>query len=335
MHNFLRITIVLLVLGVAAAVAGGSMREQQPADSIVSVFAIENHELRPVSLIANARGLVRIEALLKEDPGIRADFIFDLSSSTVLFGREQRSDLPSLWTFDRESGSIHAIYTGVSMALLSPDGSQVIVTTGKNEIHLLTRDGVDLGRIGVHGGSAVFSPDGRYVAYMKLADKPSDLQLGGPRRVVGIAVYDIALRREKVVLTARNNEYGVASWSPDGSRIYYLAEKELAAGSYRTAMYSIRSTGGEERIELDPAESSAPPFNSRTLWFPNSRIAVSEGDGVWYYLLNSDSHVVNAVRLSDGNSLQIFQPDESFAYATKRGHSDWTVIDVETLQGVP
>jgi dipeptidyl aminopeptidase/acylaminoacyl peptidase len=331
MKKHIWLSVVLIILGAAGAIAG-SLRAHRSIEPPISVFSLEEHRLHATTLIRYIHGYIPVQDLRKTNPSVAADSVLDFGMSTVLFGREQAGDWQSVWTLDKENGTIREIYKGVSMARLSPDGSRVVVTTGGNEVHLLTRDGVHIARAGVHGGSAVFSPDGQYLAYLKLSKTSADLELGGPKRSIGIAVYDINTGDEKLILSAGHGEYGVASWSPDGLRIYYLGERESAPGNWSAAMYSIRSDGSDRRLEVDPEKSSAPPFNSRTVWFPSLRLAVSEGDGVWGYLLDGESRILKSVRLSSGINLQALQPGASFAFENEGKAASWVVVDATKLR---
>ncbi len=334
MRKYLSLTILLVVLGSGAVFAAARWAHRSETSS-ASVFYLDNHQIQSVALTSDGDDYPKAKPLPASAPDTSADVVFDLTSSTVLLGRGQQGDSPSIWTLNRENGEIRKIYNGASMARLSPDSGRIVVTNGSNnEIHLLTLDGVDLARIGVHGGSAAFSPDGNYLAYMKLSDESENLEPGNPRKFVGIAVYDINSGEENLVLPARNHEYGVASWSPDGSRIYYLAEKEIDSGSWSPAMYSMKSNGSDVRIEIDPAKSSAPPLNSRTVWFPEERIAVSEGDGVWCYLFDRDFHIIRSTRIAEGNSLQAFLPGASFTFRVAGNKSEWVVLKARTIQGI-
>jgi hypothetical protein len=334
MRNYLVLAIVIIALGSGAIFATDKWPHQLETASAVVLY-VDNHQLRSVTLESHGNDYPQIKAQPTSILDATADVIFDLSSSTILFGRKQSGGLPSIWALTRGSGQVKEIYQGASMARLSPDSDRVVVTNGNsNEMYVLYRDGVTIARIGVHGGSAAFSPDGKRLAYMKLSDDTENLDPGNPKKFVGITVYDISSGEENLVLPAHDQDYGVASWSPDGSRIYYLGEKEVDSGSFSSAMYSIGSNGVDDRIEIDPAVSSAPPLNSRTVWFPDKHVAVSEGGGIWGYLFDDHYHVVKSLQISEGDNLQAFLPGASVAFRINGDKQKWVVLEAATIQKI-
>lgn len=115
----------------------------------------------------------------------------------------------------------------LSGAYISPDGTRVLY--GKSELdwsknkrntkyHSIQPDGSDdyqfLGKDG--GGSVQFSPDGKYISLTRPVDKKSQLFL---IRVSG---------GEAVQLSKHPESIRSYQWSPDGKKIYFLANKELS-----------------------------------------------------------------------------------------------------------
>jgi dipeptidyl aminopeptidase/acylaminoacyl peptidase len=117
--------------------------------------------------------------------------------------------------------------TRLQGAFISPDGNHIVY--GKSDLnwtknkrtskyyHILP-DGSDnyqfLGKDG--GGSMQFSPDGKYISLRRTVDKKSQLFL---LRTSG---------GEAVQLSKHSESVRAYRWSPDGTKIYFLANKKLS-----------------------------------------------------------------------------------------------------------
>lgn len=133
-----------------------------------------------------------------------------------------------LWLVDKEAGVARAILLNIDFASVSSDEEKIAISTGQgggfgsslNEIRILDRTGNEIGRVGGHGSSPIFSGDGTKIAYLKMDDN----QMGdmGSYAFRGISVYDLATGKETVV-SDNPEDYNPVGFSSDGSRLLFIS----------------------------------------------------------------------------------------------------------------
>ena len=118
-------------------------------------------------------------------------------------------------------GKRRELYRGAGYSTFSPSGTRVVLSDDKIRLHIIDLQGNDLAIIGEYGTQAVFSPDGTKIAYHKL----SGAELGSSDVELGVVVYDLATGKEYTV-TPDHGSYGLVSFSSDGTKFYYLRERQ-------------------------------------------------------------------------------------------------------------
>ncbi|MEM6379535.1 MAG: hypothetical protein AAF705_15120, partial [Bacteroidota bacterium] len=120
----------------------------------------------------------------------------------------------------------------LSGAYISPNGENILYSKSEldwaknkrnTKYHSVRPDGTDdyqfLGKDG--GGSIQFSPDGKYISLTRSVEKKSQLFLirasGG----------------EAVQLSKHSESIRSYLWSPDGKKIYFLANRELSKAAQK------------------------------------------------------------------------------------------------------
>lgn len=276
------------------------------------------------------------------------DRIFSEKGPQILFGKYNENSIEGteatnmdLFILDTKTGVSRLIYRDIMLASLSPKGDLIAVATNEPtfELHLIDREGRLLKKIGTHGSSPVFSPDGRYLVYNKLADNSrggetlnwNDLLMYAH----GLALYDLVTGDERM-LTHRAGDFGPATFSLDMKRLYFNADDDPFEMKGENGIWMVGIDGaGRKQLTNTPTTPSLPYLNrgenSQVLWYRNGLTLISEFDGViWQYHLNSLGEITGGNPITeDAKSARWVVQDRILA---ARGSSGWKLLNVEKSQ---
>jgi Tol biopolymer transport system component/DNA-binding winged helix-turn-helix (wHTH) protein len=132
-----------------------------------------------------------------------------------------------LWTLSILGGNPRQLSDEGWSASVSPDGTQIVFLKGPGfgetgqEIWLMRADGADQRKLlSFPGGgfaSPVWSPDGRWIAYLKFKSGPNNSE-------VAIELFNLEHATKTVVLSDPHLEVWAFIWLPDGRLVYALDE---------------------------------------------------------------------------------------------------------------
>jgi Tol biopolymer transport system component len=151
-------------------------------------------------------------------------------------------------------------------AQLSLDGHQIVfgsLRTGRREIWKSNLDGsapVQLTSFGGHAGTPRWSPDGKWIAFDYRPENHSHVYL-----------IDADGRNLRMVISGEY-ENGAASWSRDGSSLYFASNR---TGEWQVWRHEF-ATGRETQITHNGGMAAFESFDGKTLYY--SKL---EGAGVW------------------------------------------------------
>ncbi len=133
------------------------------------------------------------------------------------------------------------------MVFMRPVGGESVPgPTNAFEVAMMNLDGSGLRQL-TNDGKQKFlphvSPDATKIVYTKFS-------VGGyssPNSVYDIAIFDLVTEKETLITHDGNDAQGV--WSPDGTRIAYLASSGIAGGVVRTSptIWSVKPDGVDAR----------------------------------------------------------------------------------------
>lgn len=256
---------------------------------------------------------------------------------------DNNHDSGTLVLADGNTGNTNVVARGIMTATLSPDGTQIAAWDENNEIHLMTIDGKGVARIGVHGSLPVFSHDGTYIAYNKLANEGEqffDLSKDSP---YGIAVYNLETGEEEIV-TNDIDDFQPLGFSADMSKLYFNSGRayETTPEGFNNHVASLwvvdlktkevtRLTNTDE--EAVRRGDKTPIIHATALWSSDRKTVVSSLEaesGVWQFTFSNEGELVNAKQIADGTSPRWVVPGESIAVRTKVGNrGEWKTINIK------
>jgi Tol biopolymer transport system component len=242
---------------------------------------------------------------------------------------------------DSHTGEMRIIAEKSVSAKLSPDGTLVVVRNDKDEIHLLTVEGKEITRVGVHGGSPIFSHDGKYVAYHKLADEGDDSFSRHEASPYGIALYSLATGEEKLI-TSNKNDYRPVGFSADMSKLYFNSTREYPARPYGIANHvaslwvvdlNTRETTRLTNVDEEVVRQGTlvPVIDKLALWSSDRKTVISSADaesGVWKFIFNEQGRLASAEHIADGTSPRWQVPDKSIIIRSQVNKGVWKIIDI-------
>ncbi|HXZ78817.1 MAG TPA: winged helix-turn-helix domain-containing protein [Terriglobales bacterium] len=151
---------------------------------------------------------------------------------------------PSLWQMSSMNGGLKWLIDGGQSAVVSPDGTAIAFVmddaekkdSRRREIWIMQSAGTDARRIVQAAGDdwfgpIVWSPDGQYVAYLRVREGP------GYSAQSSIETVAVADGHPRVLLSSSLMREGL-SWSPDG-RILYSTAKEEAPNAEDSVIWSV------------------------------------------------------------------------------------------------
>lgn len=247
----------------------------------------------------------------------------------------------NLMLVDTKTWSNRLVATSVITANLSPDGTMAVLWRSGHKVTLVRSDGSLLQQIGTHGAAPVFSHDGNFIAYQKLADSSSDGSLQGLfEEAQGISVYDVRTGRENLVTSSGTDDFAPVGFSLDLNKLYFNSTRpyERSSHNHVASLWVVDLKNGEKQrlTNLDEAavrRGAVTPIPNETALWSSDRTAIvfSNGreEGVWKFALSSDGRLSNATRIADGESPQWVIPDETIAIRTiSNGKSAWRILSV-------
>lgn len=242
----------------------------------------------------------------------------------------ENPELPGdLWLVDIDSGERKLIREKAWGGKLSPDGQNMIIWTDTQELIIADAQGKELEKIGKHGAAPIFSPDGQYIAYEKLADNSSD---GDTQSLFefayGMAVYNIDTKSEQVVTdTEHGEDFGAVGFSADMKRLYFNSGRNGG----QVALWSVNLDN--EHLERVPVLKGTmeyvPLISQNALWSnDDSRIISSTDNEIILLTLDPESGSVKEMKsLGKGDQPQWFKKDESVLFFEKDINL-WKIVSI-------
>jgi hypothetical protein len=255
---------------------------------------------------------------------------YSVSTNTLLYLTSCDSALclgSSLWTFD----GLHQakLYDGVLNAYIHPRAISVVIWTVEHEVFLIRPiDGTVIMRVPGHAAAPVFSQDGRFLAYEKLADSsPSgdkqDLFEFSP----GIAILDLSSGVERLVThDSRGNDFEPVAFSLDNQVLLFNSTRDSGVAS----LWAVGVDKGDIRKVTNNRVQTpdiTPILSQRLLWSTDSSIAISlVGGEIWRYDFAVDWNVTRASHIGGGDSIYWLAQNETLMVGNG-GH--WKALAIQ------
>lgn len=247
-----------------------------------------------------------------------------------------------LVVMDLATGNERVIAENVIEAKFSPDGTQIVVQNEDYEMWLFTATGKEVTRIGIHGSAPLFSHDGTYIAYHKLADEGEGFRLF-EFSPYGIARYNLATGEEEFI-TDNKDDFQPAGFSADMSWLYFNSGRkyETSPGGFENHVASLwmvdlntkevkRLTNVSEEVVRQGI--MVPTVDGAALWSSDRKTVISSVDaesGVWQFVFNQEGGLVRSERIADGTSPRWLVSDKSIVVRTKvDGKGEWRTVNIK------
>ncbi len=247
-----------------------------------------------------------------------------------------------LTVLDPKTGQSRVIAKNIWVAHVSPDQSLIVAADSDNKVHLFDLQGNEKARIGNNGANPIFSTDGKFVIYQKLADTGRDF-FDLSSNAKGLALYDISTGKERM-LTDDRGDYSPIGFSADGKYLYFNASRPyehsiLGIINIESGLYSLDMNTGEVR-RLTNVDEAATMKNGPTMSYispdaiwTSDRLKVVSGvgnQGVYEYVLDGKGGLVSVEHIADGDSPRWVEKDKTFAVRVgTNGNEHWQVINVK------
>ena len=203
--------------------------------------------------------------------------------------------------------------------------------TGDEEIFSIREDGTDMKRLTYSAGLdryAVYSPDGRKIAFVSARDDMSS----------HLSIFVMNADGTNVRRLTPDSTFGYIhglAWSPDGKQIAFGASVELPPAQFD--LYIIGSTGAQLRQltnteTVDEAEPAFKPFGDR-IAFRSAPVSGGPGE-IW--TIGSDGSIPQPlISCPTGCFGPTWSPDGwSVAYSTGSSQSSPAEVQVVNIVGV-
>ena len=298
--------------------------QNKEASNELPLFALSAAEGRSVDVNLNAGQLLYLANNESVSDGIGGG------------GHMQGKDLV---VKDVNTGEKKTIAKDVIEAKFSPDATKVVVANADDEVLLLDSNGTQLAKLGKHGSGPIFSNDGKFIAYHKLADEGEGQDLF-EKSPYGLVLYDIEKRAEKI-LTKNKDDYEPLGFSADMTKLYFNSARayDSEIEGYENHVASLwvldmktsdvtRLTNLDENEELQ--KGSDPRVTSGALWSTDRKTIISEADGeVWKFVLSDDGMLEGVSKLAQGTEISWNLIDQSInLLTTEKQKSAWEVVDI-------
>ncbi len=247
-----------------------------------------------------------------------------------------------LTVLDPKTGQSRIIAKNIWVAHVSPDGTYIVAADSDNKVHLFDMNGKEEARIGNNGSNPIFSTDGKYVIYQKLADTGRDF-FDLSSNAKGLALYDISTGKERM-LTDQSGDDSPIGFSADGGYFYFTAGRPYDHSIFRItnivySLYSLDMNTGEVRRLTNVDERQATVggpmmsfISQDALWTADRLKAIAdEGHGnVQEFIFDGKGGLVSVEHIADGDSLHWVEQDKTFAVrVSTNGAEHWQVMNVK------
>lgn len=244
---------------------------------------------------------------------------------------------------DPVTGSGKVIAERIVDAKFSPDGMQIVVQDEDHKVRILALDGKEIAQIGVHGSAPIFSHDGNYVAYHKLADQGEGFRLF-EFSPYGIALYNLSTGKEELI-TDNKDDFQPVGFSADMSRVYFNSGRkyDTSPKGFENHVASLwvvdikskqatRLTNVSEEVVRQGM--MVPTVDSMALWSSDRTTVISSSNdaesGVWQFDFNTEGGLARAERIAEGTSPRWLVPDKSIVVRTKvDGLGEWKTTNIK------
>jgi len=264
------------------------------------------------------------------------------SKNTEAHGGEGMMEGSDLTVLDPQTGKTRVIAENVWAAHVSPNGKEIVAAGSQNKVRLYSVDGAQKAQIGNNGSNPIFTHDGKYVAYQKLADEGKEyLEL--VKNAKGLALYDVATGKERM-LTKHSGDDWPIGFSADMKYFYFNASRPyspsvLGIVNIESGLYSLnmdtgtvtRLTNTDEQKALDNGPTMSF-IGHDSLWTSDRLKAVSGigKHGTYEYIFDGNGGVKSIERIGDGGSPRWVVQDKSVEVSTGDGNKQSrTLINIK------
>lgn len=243
-----------------------------------------------------------------------------------------------IWFVDLSTGEKTMIADRTITASMSSDGIVFAITRDDDTVVYRSGKTGDWRQIGVHGGNAIIVGNGRYVAFIKLADIAADNDRQSLlENAKGIALYDIKTGEERLLThTEHGEDFGPLALSADGKMLYFnsgRASDEGFPAIHNVGLWAVDIDGKNLRQLTNKSTyfsgTTVPIIDRAALWTSDRTMAISAGSGeIWQYTFRNDGNV-DAKKIGDGDQPHWSVRDRQIIVRAKDGgKTKWNKIDI-------
>jgi Tol biopolymer transport system component len=248
----------------------------------------------------------------------------------------------NLTVLDPKTGESKVIVKDIRGAQVSPDGSRIVAVGSDNKVRLFDMNGKEEAQVGNNGSNPIFSSDGKYVVYQKLADTGRDF-FDLWTNAKGLALYDISTGKERMLTDQSGDDFPIG-FSADGKYFYFTAGRPYDNSVFGItdivySLYSLNvSTGEVTRLtntDERQATANGPTMSfigQDALWTTDRLKAIAdEGDGnVQEFIFDGAGGLTSVEHVATGTSPRWVEQDKTFAVqVASNGGEYWQVMNVK------
>jgi TolB protein len=258
----LAVTVVAIVAtAIAAGLLVGSQRQLPPPFGIAKPGLIA-FDLGGHIFVANPDGTARRQLTSGRDGGAT----FSPDGTRIAYQTEAEDMTSSVMVMSADGGD-HVVLadhlTQIGDIVWSPD-SRKVAFSGQapgTDLHVFTADiahpgAVRLGGPNVYGVEPSWSPDGSRIAFNRFDVASKDVNTTGSLWVIGADGSNI---HRMSSLQGTHNAFWNTAWSPDGSRLAFLAPG--LGGNFDVYVVGADGTSKERNISNSPEEEYWPSWS--------------------------------------------------------------------------